>query len=111
MNQPGFPDDFHGCGPLFAALGLGDSWYNLAAPGSTTYLAEVPGPDPEQAGGWAFSDRSQAEAVADAVADGEFSSYQGLCGWPARTPRRAEAEQQAFDTYAQELAAEPEAGQ
>ena len=95
MNEPDFPDGFQGAGPMFAAVPLGDPWYNLAVRGVTTYVVEVPGRDPEHVDGWAFLDRGQAEAAADAVADGEFSRYEGLCGWYDRTVPRAEAERQA----------------
>jgi hypothetical protein len=86
-----FPEGFQGAGPVFAAVPLGDPWYNLAVRGATTYVVEIPRQDPEHVDGWAFLDRGQAEAVADAVADGEFSRYQGLCGWYDCTPARAEA--------------------
>lgn len=98
---------YQGAGPVFAAVPLGGPWYDLAVRGVTTYVVEAPAPGPEgPVQGAAFLDRTQAEAVADAIAGGEFCRYEGLTGYYDRTPARAEAERQA--TQAQP---EPEAGQ
>lgn len=99
-SGPDFPEDFQGAGPMFAAVPLGDPWHDLAVKGVTTYVVEVPGQGPGHVAGWAFLDRSQAEAVADAAAGGVFSRYEGLCRWDDCTPARAEAE----------MLAEPESG-
>jgi hypothetical protein len=91
MNEPDFPDDFKGAGPMFAALPLGDPWYALAARGVTTYIPESASCRVEAA----FLDRGQAEAVADASTGGELSRYEGLCGWNHLTNARAGAGRQA----------------
>lgn len=92
MNEPDFPEGFQGAGPLFAAVPLGDPWYNLALTGATTYIPESASARVDAA----FLDREQAERVADAVTDGELSRYEGLCGWNDTTAARAEAERQAL---------------
>jgi hypothetical protein len=99
MNEPGFPEDYQGAGPLFAAVPLGDPWYNLALTGATTYIPESASTRVDAA----FLDREQAERVADAATDGELSRYEGLCGWNDTSAARAEAERLAL--------AEPGAGQ
>jgi hypothetical protein len=99
MNESGFPEDFQGTGPMFAAVPLGDPWYNLALAGATTYISESASARVDVA----FMDREQAERVADTATDGELSRYEGLCGWNDVTAARAEAERQAL--------AELEAGQ
>ena len=92
MNEPGFPEGFQGAGPLFAAVPLGDPWYNLALTGATTYIPESASTRVDAA----FLDREQAERVADAATDGELSRYEGLCGWGDLTAARAEAERLAL---------------
>jgi hypothetical protein len=92
MNEPGFPEGFQGAGPLFAAVPLGDPWYNLALTGATTYIPESASTRADAA----FLDREQAERVADAAIDGELSRYEGLCGWSDLTAARAEAERRAL---------------
>jgi hypothetical protein len=92
MNEPDFPEGFQDAGPVFAAVPLGDPWYNLALTGATTYIPESASARVDAA----FLDREQAERVADAATDGELSRYEGLCGWDDRTAARAEAERQAL---------------
>ena len=91
MNEPDFPEGFQGAGPVFAAVPLGDPWYNLALTGATTYIPESASTRVDAA----FLDREQAERLADAATDGELSRYEGLCGWNDTTAARAEAERQA----------------
>jgi len=91
MNEPDFPEGFQGAGPVFAAVPLGDPWYNVALTGATTYIPESARARVDAA----FLDREQAECVADAVTDGELSRYEGLCGWNDVTTARADAERQA----------------
>jgi hypothetical protein len=96
-----FPEGFQGAGPMFAAVPLGDPWYSQAVRGGTSYVVEKPiadpGPDAEPvADGWAFLDRADAEPVADAIADGEYTRYDGLSGWYEQTPARDEADRQAL---------------
>jgi hypothetical protein len=92
MNEPDFPAGFQGAGPVFAAVLLGDPWYNLALTGAITYIPESASTRVDAA----FLDREQAERLADAATDGELSRYQGLCGWNDWTAARAEAEHQAL---------------
>lgn len=118
-----YPEGYQGAGPMFAAVPLGDPWYNLAVRGSESYVVEVPTADPERVDGWAFLDRGQAEEAADAHADGELIRYAGLCGWNDATPAREEAERQALaeleagdewdsaDSNAYQAQQEAEAGQ
>ena len=106
--EPEFPEGFQGSGPMFAAVSLGDPWYNLAHAGERTYTVQVPYADPEnpetwafpdvtpELEGWAFLDRADAEAAADARASGEFTRYEGLSGWGEATPAREEYERQAL---------------
>jgi hypothetical protein len=89
-SEPDFPEGFHGAGPLFAAVPLGDPWYNLALTGATTHIPESASARVDAA----FLDRGQAECVADAATDGELSRYEGLCGWNDLTAARADAERQ-----------------
>ena len=91
MNEPDFPEGFQGAGPVFAAVPLGDPWYNLALTGATTYIPESASARVDAA----FLDREQAERVADAATGGELSRYEGLCGWNDTTAARTEAELQA----------------
>lgn len=94
LDQVEFPEGFQGAGPMFAAVPLGDRWYQLAARGATTYIPEsgVPGtPEPQ----CAFLDRDQAEVVANASTLGELSYNQGLVGWNDVTAARAEADRQS----------------
>jgi hypothetical protein len=99
VNEPDFPDDFRGPGPMFAAVPLGDPWYTLAARGVTTYIPESASARVESA----FLDRGQAELIADASTGGELSRYEGLCGRNDLTAARAHVERRAL--------AELEAGQ
>jgi hypothetical protein len=92
MNEPDFPEGFQGAGPVFAAVPLGDPWYNLALTGATTYIPESARTQVDAA----FLDRQQAEHVADAATGGELSRYEGLCGWNDLTAVRADAERQAL---------------
>jgi hypothetical protein len=89
-----FPEDYQGAGPMYAAVPLGDPWYNLACRGVTTYIPESSGAYavPVEA---AFLDRHQAEQVADACTNGELSRNEGLAGWYDITPARAGAFRQA----------------
>jgi hypothetical protein len=93
MSTPDFPEGFQGAGPMFAAVDLGDPWYNMAKLGEVTYVAE----NADVQGRSAFLERADAEAVADASTAGEFTRWQGLSGWNEVTPARAEAERQAED--------------
>jgi hypothetical protein len=86
-----FPEGFQGAGPMFAAVPLGDPWYQLAMRGVTTYIPESGDPSTPQPE-CAFLDRDQAEVVADASTNGELSYNQGLVGWNDLTAARAEAE-------------------
>lgn len=91
MNEADFPEGFQGAGPVFAAVSLGEPWYNLARTGATTYIPESATARVDAA----FLDREQAERVADAATDGELSRYEGLCGWNDRIAQhRADAERQ-----------------
>lgn len=92
MTEPAFPEDFQGSGPMFAAVQLGEPWYQLAVRGAASYIAESAAARVEAA----FLDRDQAEMIADAQTGGELSRYQGLCGWNERTAARAKAERQAL---------------
>jgi hypothetical protein len=91
-SEPDFPEGFQGAGPVFAAVPLGDPWYNLALTGATTYIPESASIRVDAA----FLDREQAERVADAATDGELSRYEGLCGWNDLTAARADAERQTL---------------
>ena len=95
MNEPGFPDGFEGAGPMFAAVPLGDPWYNLALTGATTYIPESVSTRIDAA----FLDREQAEAIADTSTGGELSRYEGLCGWHDLTAARADIERQALAEF------------
>jgi len=76
---------------MFAAVpDLSDQWFGLADKGATTYVVEHPGADDV-----AFLDLSEAEAVADAVAGGEFWRWEGQIGWTEQTPARTESEPEA----------------
>ena len=108
--EPEFPEGFQGSGPMFAAVPLGNPWYDLAVRGERTYVVEVPQASPDdpetwaftedpQVAGWAFLARADAEAAADAHAAGEFTRYEGLCGWNDCTPAREEAERQALEDW------------
>jgi len=113
LDQVDFPEGYQGAGPMFAAVRLGDPWYQLAMHGVTTYIPESgdPGtPQPE----CAFLDRDQAEVVADASTHGELTWNLGLVGWNDITAGRAEADRQSdaeawggrnpFASYAEWLA-------
>jgi hypothetical protein len=94
LDDTEFPEAYQGAGPMFAAVPLGDPWYQLACRGATSYIPEsgLPGaPEPE----CAFLDRDQAEVVADASTFGELSCNQGLVGWNDVTAARAESDRQA----------------
>jgi hypothetical protein len=88
MSTPDFPEGFQGAGPVFAAVPLGDPWWNLAARGAVTYIPESAEVQVQAA----FLDRDQAELIADAQTGGELGRWTGLCGWNDVTPARAEAE-------------------
>lgn len=85
---PDFPEGFQGSGPMFAAVDLGDPWYNLAKLGEVTYVAE----NADVPGRAAFLDRADAESVADMQTGGEFTRWTGLSGWNEVTPGRAAAD-------------------
>jgi hypothetical protein len=105
-DAPGFPGGYQGSGPVYAAVPLGGPWYTLAVRGAATYVVEAPVSDPAApVQGAAFLDRTQAEMVADAIAGGQFTRYEGLTGWNGCTPARRAAEALAAARL------EPEAGQ
>ena len=120
--QPDFPQDFQGPGPMYAAVPLGEPWYQAASRGATTYILESPYPtDPElgeeaavafhqrYAGDSAFLDRDQTEQAADAR-DGTFVRYEGLTGWNDWTAK-ADAQLREADAATEAyLASPPEAG-
>jgi hypothetical protein len=87
VSTPDFPEGFQGAGPMFAAVELGDPWYQMAALGADTYIPVTcefgsdTGP-PESA----FLDRADAETVADAASGGVYEHWQGLSGAIVRTP-------------------------
>lgn len=92
MNEPDFPEGFQGAGPVFAAVPLGDPWYNLALTGAVTCIPESATARVDAA----FLDREQAERIADAATEGELSRYEGLCGWNDLTAARSDAERRAL---------------
>jgi len=94
LDEAGFPEGYQGAGPMFAAVPLGDPWYQLAVRGVTTYIPES-GMEGAAEPECAFLDRDQAEVVADASTRGELSWNQGLVGWNDVTAARAEADRQA----------------
>lgn len=86
----GFPDDFKGAGPMFAAIPLGEPWLDAATKGATTYVLESPYlTDPEMpykeayaqrqayAGYSAFLDKDQAAEVHSA-SDALLVRWDGL---------------------------------
>jgi hypothetical protein len=110
-SDPGFPDDYRGAGPMFAAVTLKPmedgrplavSWPAVAAAGGTAYILRDPRPAPghvldviaamDRYAGWsAFLDRGQAEQVADHPGrSGEFIRWEGDTGRADRT-RAAQA--------------------
>lgn len=97
-DEPEFPEGFTGAGPMFAAVPVGEPWYDLAAAGASTYIIEKPGAylpdstwpagDPnadESAAQWrayagdsAFLDRDQAESIADQRGLSGVTRWDGL---------------------------------
>jgi len=106
-DEAGFPDDYQGAGPMFAAVPLGNTWLDAASKGQTTYILESPftpdGMTDQQAteyrhayaGHSAFLDRATAEAMADhPFRHGTFCRWEGLMGWNDWTDKN-EREHQA----------------
>lgn len=112
IREPGYPDNFQGSGPLYAAVPLGEPWYQAASHGATTYVMEAPAPGATEAeaiaahqaysGNSAFLDRGQVEQISDARGDGTFTRWEGLTGrndWSARLDaelRQADADLGAY---------------
>ena len=78
----GFPDDFQGAGPMFAAIPLGEPWLYAATRGATTYVVEDPWNGSDLAsryfpGQSAFLDKEPAQQLQRATG-AELVRWEGL---------------------------------